>query len=365
MIMIMSNKHRLKHNQDGFASIVIALVLILVLSLLTVGFAQLARREQQTALDKQLAGQAYYAAESGINDAVLGIQGNTKAGIPPTITSGTPNVNTNNCLNAPFITNGASSLSNTYGVSYSCVLVNLQPPSIQYDNVGPGSDRYLSFTTTSTGATSDFTVQWVSTDGQTNYPNDPSTGFQPAGSWNHGPVLQVSITPLTNTSRQALTTNTMTAVLYPAQHGTNAASYSSYTLSPYAASSVVSNEGKVISGRCSTATAGYQCQATISGVPGGTGPFLIHLYNMPYDTANVNINGQSAGVPIKFIDGQAIVDSTGKDKNVSKRLLVHIPINPDYPVPNFSVEGQSVCKRFDTLGGSTTPDTSISGCDFN
>src|ERR1039458_10050844 len=64
---------KIKDDQSGFASIVIASVIILVLSLITVGFAQLMQREQRSALDRQLSSQAYYAAESGINDAVSAI----------------------------------------------------------------------------------------------------------------------------------------------------------------------------------------------------------------------------------------------------------------------------------------------------
>src|SRR5665213_2637815 len=76
MGMPSKRKPNLHRNQQGFASIVIALILIIVLALLTVGFAQLARREQQTALDKQKAVQANYAAESGINAAYQDIVNN-------------------------------------------------------------------------------------------------------------------------------------------------------------------------------------------------------------------------------------------------------------------------------------------------
>jgi hypothetical protein len=370
MIIGMSKKNNLKYNQNGFASIIIALVLILVLSLLTVGFAQLARREQQTALDKQLANQAYYAAESGINDAILGVQGNPNASpvIAPTITDSTTNVNSDNCLNTPFIANGNNSISSTYGVSYSCVLVNLQPPNIQYDDVGAGSDRYLTFSTDSTIATSDFTIQWGSSNPSHNaFPADTTTKLPPLSTWagnNYPSVIQVSITPLTDLSRQGLINNTFTAVLYPASNGADTVAYNTYSSSPSP-----TTEGAIVAGDCNPSGGGgrsstYPCQVTIQNIPGGTGPFLVHLMNFPYDNSDININGQSAGVPIKFIDGQAVIDSTGKDKNVSKRLLVHIPIHPSYTVPNFSIEGTNVCKRFDTLGGSTTPD-SLNGCDFN
>src|ERR1700722_1988557 len=74
MIMVMINRSKFQENEQGFASLVIALVIIVVIALITVGFAQLSRREQQTALDKQLANQAYYAAESGVNDTYYLIQ---------------------------------------------------------------------------------------------------------------------------------------------------------------------------------------------------------------------------------------------------------------------------------------------------
>ena len=77
-------------NEEGFASIVIALILIIVLSLLTIGFAQLARREQQTALSKQLANQAQYAAESGINDAYYDLSHNDPTTVSATYPNGYP-----------------------------------------------------------------------------------------------------------------------------------------------------------------------------------------------------------------------------------------------------------------------------------
>jgi Tfp pilus assembly protein PilX len=69
MLMNIPRKRINIDNESGFASLVVASVLIVVLSLMTVGFAQLMRSNQTSALNKQLSDQAYYAAESGINDA--------------------------------------------------------------------------------------------------------------------------------------------------------------------------------------------------------------------------------------------------------------------------------------------------------
>ena len=133
----MPYKTKTNLNERGFASIVIALVLITILALITIGFAQLARREQRSALDKQLANQAYYAAETGINDTIKSL---------PAIAAAGDSVDPKKCLDtSKFSMN--STLNQTNGVYYTCVLVDLKPPNIQYKNVAPESERYINFST--------------------------------------------------------------------------------------------------------------------------------------------------------------------------------------------------------------------------
>ena len=61
-------------DQKGMAAILITLIMMIVISLIVLGFAQITRHDQQQALDKQLSTEAFYAAESGINDAINAIQ---------------------------------------------------------------------------------------------------------------------------------------------------------------------------------------------------------------------------------------------------------------------------------------------------
>src|SRR5882724_3022558 len=87
-MMSSSMKHPHTSPEAGFAALIIGIILVLILGLLTIGFAQLVRHEQSSALDKQLSSQAYYAAESGVNDAYHAIQGYLKTGqVPPARTS--------------------------------------------------------------------------------------------------------------------------------------------------------------------------------------------------------------------------------------------------------------------------------------
>ena len=261
-------------DENGFASIVIALILIIVLALFTVGFAQLARREQKSALDKQLATQAYYAAESGVNDTMHNLatlQAQAAAGNPP---------NPDTCLNNP-VTIGPSQ----NGAQYTCVLVNLKPPSLVYNNVQPEAQRYVtSSSTSSTGAAAaSITVHWGSTDGNSNYPSDTSGGFLPAATWNqtrkYPAVLQFSLTPLSDLSRSGLENNTFNAYLYPTSTGSGQVSYAT------------GGNGVIVAASCNASNgAQYPCKATINNLNGGTGKYLFRII-AHYDPSDVTITG--------------------------------------------------------------------------
>jgi Tfp pilus assembly protein PilX len=337
---------RLSHSQSGFASLIVGLVLIVVLGLMTVGFARLSRHEQSQALDSQLATEANYAAESGINDAVQDISANL-------ISSATTNVDSDNCLHLPLPGMSADSnfISSTDDVSYTCVLVNLKTPALDYGEVNYGDSRttVTSAADPTTGAAlGSLTVSWGSNDGHTGYPA-LSTKFPSFTSWNTGkylPMVEFSVTPLSSTmSRTALINDAFTVYMYPSTSGPNTVTYSFATQAS-------TRDGSVVAGNCNTASAPYNCQVTINGIT-GSGMYLIHFLNF-YDEANVRITGKdSGGDSVDFSGGQAQVDVTGKAKDVLKRLDVSIPINSS-TYPSYAIEAQNICKRFETSPSRTT-----------
>jgi Tfp pilus assembly protein PilX len=69
MFNISMKKKRLEQNEQGLVAIVIVSTIIVILSLMTIGFSRIMDRELRQALDRELASQAHYAAESGLNDA--------------------------------------------------------------------------------------------------------------------------------------------------------------------------------------------------------------------------------------------------------------------------------------------------------
>jgi Tfp pilus assembly protein PilX len=60
-------------NQEGAASLLFTLVMIIIISLLAIGFSVITTNDQKATLDKSVSLQAEYAAQSGINRVVEGI----------------------------------------------------------------------------------------------------------------------------------------------------------------------------------------------------------------------------------------------------------------------------------------------------
>lgn len=342
----MFQAEKIKNNQNGFASLTIALVLVLVLSLITVGFAQLARREQQSALNKQLASQANYAAESGINDVVKQIKSN------PGSISSSPNL----CLDPNDITGSSTGniIDGDRDVSYTCALADLDPPSL-VKGLNANSSWYTTFSTSA--KLTSLKISWEHKGSGTKSPKGSITDkFSPATSWgNHPAVLQVNVTPLSG-NRDGLIDNSFTVYTYPAS------STSEDRTIPHNAAGA---QGKILSGQCS---ASGQCYSTITWDPATatTGPFLLHIVGY-YDDSTVTVTGNSNIPPtpaqtVSFLNAQAKVDVTGKARNVLKRLQVRVPLSPSYTLPDYAIEAQNICKRLET--GPTVPDINPTGTKY-
>ncbi len=347
----MKHKNLERSNQSGFASIVIALVLVLVMSLLTVAFAQLARREQRSALDKQLATQAYYAAESGINDVIKNLDAiNTLNPAPNQCLTPAQLVSTGITTSANTSNGGVSVSSANNAVSYACVLVNSKPETLLYTGVSPEEQKSSKFSVS--GGLDELTINWASADQTKTTPRTAaeSPKFSPKASWNSPGVLQVSITPLGDMSRTGLIGNTATVFMYPGGSGSDTIDYPSIK---------GAQTGKIVDGHCNN-TGDFPCKVTITGF-GGTGSgdqYLIRILNY-YTTSNILVSDAKdlANVPLKFLNAQAKIDVTGRARDVLKRVQVRSPIqDPIEKGPGFTLEGQSICKRTTTYPGNDSLD---------
>lgn len=328
MVMNMRNTTILHRNQSGFASLVIAIIMIIVLSLLTLGFAQVSRREQKSALDKQLVNQAYFAAESGVNEVIKNLENLPDS--PDT------------CLpDAVLASNGMSkSVNAASGVGYTCILVNSRPSNIVYGGVSAGGDRNTTFSVTS--ELDNFDVMWGATDNLNTPRPVGARTFPTSTAWGNSPaVLKVSITPIDEPfSRADLQNRTFNVYLYPQSSApNNPVNYQAY--------SVANSQGRIHPERCNHG-APYPCQVRIQNLPAADS-YLVRIHNY-YDASNIQIGnpGGPGPTPIKFIGAQAVIDVTGKAQDVLRRIQVRSPFKESPISSDFGAEAADICKRLET-----------------
>lgn len=112
-----------RHDQRGMVSFTVTLVMILVISLIVIGFAQISRRNQREMLDRQLSTQAFYAAESGVNAAAAVVRKN-----PETVVSKT---DCNTTQGSSVYTQASPVLNDNPNVRYTCLLVDPLVPDLK------------------------------------------------------------------------------------------------------------------------------------------------------------------------------------------------------------------------------------------
>ena len=277
--------HNFNSEESGYAAFAVTLLIMIIMSLITLGFANNARTEQATALNNQLSEAAYYAAESGINTAYSQITATLQQ---TSLSSGSfMNIipQTNNCTKDEYnqylyITQPSSLPSSNQlssNTSYSCLLVNPNPLDLEYMPIlqGTGETIPVQSTPPSMRATrphkiDQVTINWEDANPvNIDFTQCPSVGqFPPASSvspaanfspYCAAPVLQVDIVPISSSAFHDPTTllnYTRTIYLEPCDHN----SCRSGTIDPIV-------NGKVYGASCyNTVPAGYQfrCVANIT-----------------------------------------------------------------------------------------------------
>ena len=324
-------------NERGVVSLLVTLVFMVVITLIVLGFAKIVRREQRQALDRQLSTQAFYAAESGVNDAIKVLQANSNAAKP-------------NCDNigadpsyATVLGPNSNQLDGT-SVQYTCVLVNLTPNTLEYSNIG--TDAATSVPINASASISSLSIGWQDTDGGNSFSGCPATlgSFPPttgSPSWPtsncDAGVLRVDIVPIgADLSRSNLLNTNSTIFLYPGTTGTNNDSLANLTAS----------KGQIKPGKCgaSGAPTSRPCNFTI-GLSGSN--YFLRLRSI-YRPNAVTISATTSSGQVSLSNAQAAIDSTGKANDVLRRIGVRVNLNPAGDgSPSFSLQSRdSLCKRF-------------------
>ncbi len=343
--MKMKTQKSVMTNQQGFAAIIVVIILMTILSLITLAFIQLMNRESRQALDRQLSTQAYYAAEAGVNDAI-------KAASTAAFSAAYPTGAKTDCTNNDAVF-GPHQLG---GIAYSCLLVNNSPTVLQYSPVAV--DKTIIVPLTTAIPASKIKISWQDVDNGTSFAGPvPALAFPTTGVWGGKTgVLRIDLSPVTNSGtvgqpldRDSLINYNLPLFLYPSRcpvAGSCASGAVPYTTSPPAPSST--DKGAIIDGKCDTAHSSSQpkyCNVEITSLPGATSYFL-RLHSV-YKNSSVSITAyDSSSNPMGISGAQIEVDSTGRAIDQVKRIKVSVPINNGYAFPQYGLEtSDSICKR--------------------
>lgn len=336
MKISMNNIHK---NQAGLVSFFVITIIMLVLTLIVLAFARLVNREQIQTLDRQLNAQAYYAAESAVNDVVNAFAND------PSLAGGTYD-DCNEFVTAPD-PDLNSDLGN--GISYSCLLVDPTPSRLEFSDVNQQTSRTTPLRTASGLPITALEIAWSDNSGGTGLTGCPSLGSYPAN-WNteypgcETGMLRLEVVPFNGpTSRQALITNRGVVFAQPQSAG---------GVASIGLSNINGEEqGRPVFANCSSGV----CRLRITGVD-LTGYLRMRTL---YRDASVTITAYNGSTAQGLIGSQVEIDVTGKAADVLRRIKVNaqIPSADDgNPAPEFALQSRNaLCKRFQTRPNSVSP----------
>lgn len=368
MIDVMNKRRQLIEDQNGLVAIVVTVILMIVISLITLGFAQVTRREQRQALDNQLATQAFYAAESGVNLAKYklsqGYEG-PKETCGPDATFTPPDYN----------------VSADGSVKITCLLINSELRYQEYQNVGSGSRVGLLKDQTGNNFTEIF-IAWENSDQNALSGCTSNLGVFPtlnAGDpWNCSePLLRVDLVPVNGSLTQDnLAQNQFTAYLYPTTNPANGPSSKPTTVNYV--ESIGYGSGRVPGIFCTTDKSIHPryCVARISiaSLPPPAPPapassqYALRL-STRYGEANVTVYANTSIGPSTLIDGQVEIDSTARAIDIVKRVKTNVSLTGQPTGTNdgpLTVTGVGLCKRYFVFqDGATSEGPANAGCEIN
>jgi Tfp pilus assembly protein PilX len=354
------NKHmrykNLKNNEAGMAAIIVTVILMMVISLIVLGFSQVIRREQRNALDHQLSTQAYYAAESGVNLAQNKVKNllATGSAIPTKNNCGTSYTGATDFTAAEF--------NIGQGVDITCLLIEPKVPSLEYQKVDTHAIPML--VKAESGTVSSITISWqapgnTSAAGCSTSLTPPANSFSPttgaSPNWScPQPLLRVDVVPIPNLGilgRSDLLDRQYTTFLYPVN------SLATGNMN-YSAGNITANNA-VRCGVVSAPTRPKSCTATINvgGVVGAPllygRSFAVRVMSI-YGVADISVYANVAG-STNLIEQQILFDVTAKAQDVLRRVQVRSSVTgsaPDFGLVAGGDGSGGICKRYAISAGS-------------
>lgn len=312
--------------ENGLASIVVVGLLVVLLTLITVGFARIMGRSVQNSTSNETAASASYAAQSGLNDLATYLRTN-------------PNVYATRCNDlivdsagnkGPFYND--SNVSGDKNTRYTCLLVNQRPTDLVYQNLTNLKSKVIKLTTdTVASSISSYMFSWQSRDPSKNALPAPATNIQDETTWNNAnyvPVLRVTLYPVLTSGvlDDNVQANSRTFFLVPANSGGAASKSFDYLSTANGSRQKVQCDTAAIPGF--TGTADYQCNAVVTGLEKVTNIDYFYARVTPiYNNVDLKVKGNDIDNRlVKFKNIQAVLDVTAKAGPAAKRLQSRVDI---------------------------------------
>lgn len=330
-------------NEGGLASIVVVGILIVLLTLISLGFARIMDRTVRNAANDETATAANYAAQSGINDLATYVRSNPNVvakqckDLIGTSSSKGPFYYSSNLSGEPDSGSSAVPAGSRHS-EYTCLLLNQRPESLYYQQIPAQESKVIKMTTDTTpGSLDRILLSWQSTD--RNKTSKPAGALSPASdvlpdvvAWNSNnniPLLRLTLYPvLTSGVLTNIQADSKTVFLYPHESGVAG------TVQSLNYASMVN--GAIYHVGCSAGPdapgfmglANMDCDLAINGIVDIVNLDYLYLRLLPvYNHIDVEIKARDIDDRnVKFRGVQAVLDVTAKVGPASKRLQARVDI---------------------------------------
>jgi hypothetical protein len=328
--------------QDGAVALLTTIIISILLTIITTGLLTLMVAELRQANDAEQSVRAYYAAQSGVEDAIAKV-----------VTAlGNPNKTDQTCATA-----GSQNLDldNTGGtaVGWSCQQI-LYSGSPSGSLPVPDKAVQIDIGNSNVGSVK---VEWdLSKAPPANFYNAPAT-FPASPSWAYAAPLETTIVEYNKGAFSANTPGAITlrnAVFKPHIGGTSS--------TPLA--NIGATAKNPINGVCVQSTTAYHCSAIIANLSAAKN-YLFRLRSRYVGTdykltfyAGATGNGAVVNVP----DGTATIDITAKAGDSFRRVIYKVPYSRgaaqglDYVI----YSEDDICKNFSQINGGVL----TAGCPY-
>ncbi|HSX31600.1 MAG TPA: pilus assembly PilX N-terminal domain-containing protein [Candidatus Saccharimonadales bacterium] len=346
-------------DERGMVSFLVTMIMMLVITLIVVGFSQVTRRNAREALDRQLSSQAFYAAESGINVTQANIVSYINTNGYASLATKTTCANEYDPVNA-LGTVPIAPLSG--GVAYTCVLVDPTPASLQFSATQTDS---AVVPVVSDANMKSITVSWSLQDGgsKTTCAGATNNAFTPLATWGADCDLGVvRIDLVSNPSANAtaytpLDNNTTTVFLNPRGPHNGAVTVGfGGAITARLTSGVDATTGV---GGCTSGV----CKVKIN-LPDNTKNYALRVNMLYKDSKTVTITGVNDSGPAIFYGAQAVVDVTGQDQDELRRIQARVSLaSSGSHIPSSALaSGNDICKDFMILPTDTLDLSTVDQC---